>query len=293
MVKRTLALDQKSAKPSQTEAERPHPDLRLSSTQQRRREQMHESYLQVQGLYEQGKSLQEISQTLGIDKNTLRYFVHSQPWGRLPGERGRKPTGADLTPYLPYLHKRWKEGTRTGMQLWRELRSRGYTGSASGVRPSLALLRQVPDTLRPTGTPRQKKVPPGKVLSTRRIIRFALAQPQQLTKEQQQELEQVSSLHPEIATALTQAKAFVKIMRERDLEALALWLASASTHVVRELRAFAKGIERDRAAVEAAFCRIESNGQTEGQITKLKLIKRSMYGRASFALLRQRVLHAA
>jgi transposase len=53
------------------------------------------------------------------------------------------------------------------------------------------------------------------------------------------------------------------------------------------------GIERDRAAVEAALCREERNGQVEGQITKLKLIKRAMYGRAAFPLLRQRVLHAA
>lgn len=81
---------------------------------------------------------------LGIDKNTLRYFVQSQPWGRRPGERGRKPGGANLTPYLPYIHKRWKAGCRNGMQLWREMRGKGYTGSASSVRPYLALLRQVP-----------------------------------------------------------------------------------------------------------------------------------------------------
>lgn len=62
---------------------------------------------------------------------------------------------------------------------------------------------------------------------------------------------------------------------------------------VRELRQFAQGIERDRAVVEAALSRPERNGQVEGHITRLKLIKREMYGRAKFDLLRLRVLHAA
>ena len=294
-LKRLLALQPKR-EPKPDPQLQPVPisaDLHLRPFQQQRREEVHESYLQVQQLYEQGQSLRSIAKTVGIDTNTLRYFVQSQPWGRLAGERGRQPGGASLDPYLPYLHKRWREGTRNGMQLWRELRGRGYTGSASSVRPYLALLRQVPDALRPTPAPRRKKSRLEKSFSTRRVIRLALAEPEQLTREQQQELMQVSSLHAEIATALIQANAFVRIMRTRKVEALPDWLASASASAVRELRAFARGVRRDRSAVEAALCREDSNGQTEGQITKLKLIKRSMYGRASFALLRQRMLHAA
>lgn len=61
----------------------------------------------------------------------------------------------------------------------------------------------------------------------------------------------------------------------------------------KELRQFAQGIERDRSAVEAGSFRPESNGQTEGFVTRLKLIKREMYGRAKFDLLRLRVIHAA
>jgi transposase len=99
--------------------------------------------------------------------------------------------------------------------------------------------------------------------------------------------------HPDIATALTLAQEFVKMLRERNVDALPTWLAEAQASSIRELHQFAMGIERDRAAVEAALCREERNGQVEGQITKLKLIKRAMYGRAAFPLLRQRVLHAA
>ncbi len=92
---------------------------------------------------------------------------------------------------------------------------------------------------------------------------------------------------------MTLAQDFIKVLRERDVDALSIWLAEARASPIRELRQFAQGLERDRAAVEGAFSRAESNGQVEGQITKLKLIKRTMYGRATFPLLRQRVLHAA
>lgn len=104
---------------------------------------------------------------------------------------------------------------------------------------------------------------------------------------------QVFSLSAIVATVLTQARAFVQLLRDKQVDVLAVWLESAQASSVRELRQFAQGLERDRSAVEAALSRTESNGQVEGHITRLKLIKRQTYGRAKFPLLRQRVLHAA
>ncbi len=75
-----------------------------------------------------------------------------------------------------------------------------------------------------------------------------------------------------------------------DLEA---WLADARSCGVGAVETFAAGLEQDGAAVRAALTMPWSNGQAEGQITRLKLVKRSMYGRASFDLLRRRVLLAA
>ena len=71
------------------------------------------------------------------------------------------------------------------------------------------------------------------------------------------------------------------------------WLTRATTSEITELDRFARGLTDDRAAVEAGLIQEWSNGQTEGQVNKLKLLKRQMYGRASFDLLRRRVLHAA
>jgi len=81
--------------------------------------------------------------------------------------------------------------------------------------------------------------------------------------------------------------------RERHGERLDAWIEAAAASEIAEMRRFAMGLQEDAAAVRAGLTRAESNGQTEGQINKLKLVKRTMYGRGRFDLLRQRVLHAA
>jgi transposase len=83
---------------------------------------------------------------------------------------------------------------------------------------------------------------------------------------------------------------FAVICRARDPNALAPWLDVAWD---TEPRAFVAGIERDRDAVLAALCFRWSTGQVEGHVQRLKVMKRGMYGRAKFDLLRKRVLHAA
>jgi transposase len=244
-------------------------------------------------LYEQGHSLRETAKMVGIDTNTLRYFVHSQPWAGSQVRSGRKAGEASLEVYLPYIHKRWKAGCRNGMQLWREVRAKGYTGSASSVRPYLALLRQAPYELLPTISSK-KKSPASKqeenAFSVRRLIWLVLSRPKQLTPEQALEVVHASTLHPDIALAFKLAQTFAKMLREKAVEDLPVWLTSAQTSSIPEFAQLAQGIERDRAAVEAALTRPESNGQTEGKVNKLKCIKRQMYGRAKFDLLRQRML---
>ena len=69
------------------------------------------------------------------------------------------------------------------------------------------------------------------------------------------------------------------------------WIAEAVGSGLPEFAAFVTKLRQDRAAVLAGLQLLWSQGQTEGQITKLKLLKRSMYGRAKFDLLRQRMLH--
>ena len=287
ILRRQAAFQKSSRKTAGSRVQKNRPvtaDLRLTPTQQERREQMRERFARVQSLYEQGQSLQEIARVVEIDTNTLRYFVQSQPWAGAQPHRGRKAGDASLTPYLQYLHKRWRTGCQNGPQLWRGLRARGYTGSVSSVKPYVALLRQVPDDLLPPVFSRKATHAPEKAFSVCRVIWLALSRPEKLTKKQTQEVTCASSLHPEVATALTLAQAFAKMLRERDVEAFPAWLAKVQASSIRELHQFAQGLERDRAAVEAAFSRPESNGQTEGHITRLKFIKRIVSWGFSFSV---------
>jgi len=87
--------------------------------------------------------------------------------------------------------------------------------------------------------------------------------------------------------------AFVAMLAERREEDLERWLRQAASSRLPELKRFARGIRRDEAAVRAAFSSGITNGQTEGQVNRLKAIKRSMYGRANFDLLRLRFLYRA
>jgi len=82
------------------------------------------------------------------------------------------------------------------------------------------------------------------------------------------------------------------MMRQRQGERLDAWLSKVHESGLPELQSFAQGVEQDKAAVQAGLTLAINNGQVEGQVTKIKLIKRMMYGRATFPLLRQRVLHA-
>ncbi len=103
---------------------------------------------------------------------------------------------------------------------------------------------------------------------------------------------QLRGCHPDIATTMIFTERFVAIVWERRGEELSPWLIDAQASAIREIGQFAVKIRQDEAAVRAGCTLRWSNGQTEGQVTRLKLLKRQMYGRAKFDLLRQRALAA-
>lgn len=95
-----------------------------------------------------------------------------------------------------------------------------------------------------------------------------------------------------VRSAQRLAVAFGRVLRERNAAALDGWLVEAGVCEVAEYRDFVEGLQRDAVAVRAAITSPWSNGQTEGQVNKIKMLKRQMYGRASVDLLRQRLLAA-
>ena len=114
-----------------------------------------------------------------------------------------------------------------------------------------------------------------------------------LDQEEQARLDQLLNLQPSVETIYTLLQAFLKMVRERKYQDLRSWMGQAVTSGIPELKSFVNGIERDYDAVHAALRLPWSQGITEGKVNKLKTLKRVMYGRAGFPLLRQRLLHAA
>ena len=114
------------------------------------------------------------------------------------------------------------------------------------------------------------------------------------TPAEQAALEQLTRLAPELARVVVLGERFLELLRQRQGElACDAWVTDAATSGVPELRRFAVKLKQDLPAVHAAAREAWSNGQTEGHVHKLKLLKRSMYGRANFDLLRVRLLHVA
>jgi transposase len=120
-----------------------------------------------------------------------------------------------------------------------------------------------------------------------------LLRPEALKDEERQLLADLCQLAPEIKRAQELAQGFTAIVKGRQAEQLRAWLIEATRSELPEFVGFARGITEDMEAVRAALLYQWSNGQTEGQVNRLKMIKRQMYGRAKFDLLRARVLHAA
>jgi transposase len=130
-------------------------------------------------------------------------------------------------------------------------------------------------------------------VSVRQATWLLLKDPAELDPSERAYVEVLCQRCPEANQARSLAQGFGTLVRARNQTALAPWVEQAEQSGVAELRSFATGLRRDWAAVEASLRLAWSNGQTEGQITKLKLLKRSMYGRGSIELLKRRLILAA
>jgi transposase len=133
--------------------------------------------------------------------------------------------------------------------------------------------------------------PTPRPIAARRAAFLLLKPPEQLDTDQAACVAHLQSASPEVATATALARAFAETVRHRQREHLDEWIQTAQTSGIRELRYFARGLQRDYAAVAAGLSLPWSAGPTEGHINRLKTLKRQMYGKAGFNLLRQRVLN--
>ncbi len=243
-------------------------------------------YERVIALHAKGAEIADIARVVGISRTTVYRYVRLD--GPPERKRPRRRRGKVLDPYKEYLLRRWDEGCHTATRLWREIRDRGYRSSYTNVIRFLAPLRlpvgQRPSVYRERGTSDPAPTP-------RQVAMLFLQRPERLTAEQQTLIVGLCEADGAIATAHALARDFATIARERQGERLDAWIADAIAGDIPDLRRFALGLLSDKEAIRADLTEEWSNGQTEGQVNRLKTLKRQMYGRAKFDLLRQRLLY--
>jgi transposase len=253
------------------------------------------TYEHVWTLHRQGWSTRTIAQHLGIGRMTVVRYLQAPTF---PERKGRSDTGKSLlTPYKAYLLKQWNAGCREALQLFRDLQCHGYTGSYPTVARYVQRLRQAqglrPRVRRPRPTLLEVVERRHTPLTIRRATRMVLKQPIKRTDDDMQLIAHLKDQHGELATAIDLAQDFAAIVRERQPDHFDSWLARATASAVAPLRRFATGLRADYEAVKAGITLSWSNGPVEGQINRLKMLKRSMFGRAKLDLLSRRFLRAA
>jgi hypothetical protein len=242
-------------------------------------------FSEVKALQAQGLSRRTIARQLGLNRRTVsNYFTAEACPQRSPPPL--PPTS--VTPYLSYLMQRWQEGCRchTITQLHADLEVLGFKGHYTSVyRLVRRLLADGRMTQSPVATP--MAIPN---LSVTEAAWLLLHPTNRLDSTQLCLREKLLLASDEVNQAFALAQSFSAMVRNRLVEQLDAWLMEASHCQIKAFVNFAASLQRDYDAVKAALTYKWSNGQVEGQVNRLKLVKRVMYGRGKLDLLRRRVL---
>jgi transposase len=280
-------LEREEAAPVQEEVRvsveewRPAPGEQVKRLIGTHRAEREARYQQVKSFQKQGMTSKELARRLRVSERTVRHWLQR---GVAPDVRPRRKRPSEFDPYGPYVLKRWKEGERNGTQLWHEIVAQGYPGSQRMVYRFLKTLK-TQEREASTGGQRLPHY------SSRAAVSLFMHHSDKLEETEQEQLLAFRRAAPALETAYQLVQDFLAMMRKREGERLDAWLNRVHESGLPELESFAEGVERDKAAVQAGLTLAINNGQVEGQVTRIKLIKRMMYGKAGFALLRQRVLH--
>lgn len=238
-----------------------------------------ERHAAIHELLHAGQSLSAICRALHLDRKTVQRFARQPDVEKLLVKATSRESRLD--PFKPCLNQRWNDGITDAAALHAEITARGFTGSVQAVRRYVRPFRA---TL--TAPPPAPTVP-----KSRQITRWLLSDPGHLDPGEQAELDGIRARCPHLDTLAGHVTTFATMMTgrtgDRDLEN---WLTAIEADNQSGLRSFAIGIRNDQQAVINGLTLPYSSGRVEGTVNKIKMLKRQMYGRAGFDLLRKRVI---
>jgi transposase len=241
----------------------------------------YERYQQVVALREQGMKTKEIAKRVGLGVRTIQRWVSEGAYVETHYHHRHR---SRFDAYEAYVKQRWEEGCQNIQQIWREIKAQGYPHSDRALRAHLE----------PLCAKEQAEFPEASCLdhfSAKKAMWLFIRRFKDLKEEEREELASIRQASETAETIYQLVQEFLQMVRKLEGERLDAWLTAVAASRIEDLQRFATGLERDKAAVFMGLTHSHNNGQTEGQVTRIKLIKRMMYGRAGFALLRQRVLH--
>ncbi|MEF9446497.1 ISL3 family transposase, partial [Escherichia coli] len=266
----------------------PEPELSVPAVSLRRPERLkqqtrkkrHQRWTEVMALHNKGCSFREISRITGLSRVTVSRWVRS---GTFPEMSTRPPKRGLLDPWREWLKEQRESGNYNASRIWREMVARGFTGSETIVRDAVAKWRKgwIPPVTTAARLP-----------SVSRVSRWLM--PWRIIRGEENYASRFISLmcekEPELKIAQQLVLEFYRILKTQNKSQLSSWFTRVHESGSAELRRVAAGMEADAAAICEAISSRWSNGVVEGHVNRLKMLKRQMYGRAGFELLRQRVM---
>jgi transposase len=269
----------------------PKPLNRAQRESAARRERRKELFEEMKRLYAEGYSITAITLKLSKSRNTVAKYLKMDAF---PESKQRQEVAGPLLPYQKYLERRWQEGGHNAAQLWREIREQGFGGACSVVQISLSEWRtKLPSEEQGRRGKRRKGTIAGRAPAPRAVVWWLLGAQEKPTEEQAAFLGRLKEQCPKIELAQSLAREFLGMVQRREPAGLKRWIERAVTSGIEELKSFGEGLRRDWEAVEAGLTLEWSSGPVEGQVNRLKMLKRQMFGRAGLALLRARIVPVA
>lgn len=243
-----------------------------------RRQKLFDSIKELQS---KGKPIRAIARELKASRNTVRKYARCET---MPQCRSGKGRTSKVSRFAAYLEKRWRMGEQNAAWLFREIKAQGFAGEVSAVRRFVHGWRK-------TSVGKNVCSVSANCLSPRKAARLLLNPDSARTDGEREYLEKMCEISPRAMRLQKLGIEFQEIVKKRRGELFDAWIAKVRSSEIKELKSWANGLLMDENAVRNALSLEWSNGQTEGQVNRLKTIKRAMYGRANFDLLRARILH--